>query len=156
MIDGHILQLILPNAIRLSLLDYMREVLPYEGGGVLLGKVHRGGPPVDTTFCAHRFFALSNILYSSTRFLADPKQTVAAVLCSRQEGETIIATVHSHPNADAFPSPRDLQEAFDYAIPHLIVGTVNSKITTNAFFYIKNPLGLSFRAIPLVFSNPIG
>ncbi len=149
-------QLVVSYAIHSNFIQDMRAALPYEGGGVLLGRVHHGSSPVDTTFFAHRFFVLPNTLQSSTRFLADPIQTVAAVLGSSHVGETIIATVHSHPNADAFPSIRDVQEAFDYTIAHVIVGTVTSKITTNAFFYRRNPLGYSFHAIPLVFSNPIG
>lgn len=154
-VDGLLIQLVLPYSIRSNLIQYMHDVLPYEGGGVLLGTVQHGSTLVDATFCAHRFFALPNTVQSPTRFLADPKRTVAAVIAACYGGETIIATVHSHPDANAIPSYRDLEEAFDYAIPHLILGQVTSSTTMKAFLYTKNPLGFSFHTVPLVFSNPI-
>jgi proteasome lid subunit RPN8/RPN11 len=44
-------------------------------------------------------------------FLMDPRQQIDAMRAMREEGESLFAIYHSHPDAPALPSAEDLQQA---------------------------------------------
>ncbi len=102
--------------IRHALLDeilaHARSEAPLECCGLLLGRAGR----IEESVRAR------NALASRTRFLIEPEDHFAALRHARQLGLEILGAYHSHPRGDAVPSPRDLDEATDPELLHLIVG----------------------------------
>jgi proteasome lid subunit RPN8/RPN11 len=67
-------------------------------------------------------FPARNLLDSPTRFQLDPADHFRAIRTARTRGTAVIGAYHSHPASPAVPSPRDLAEALDPDLLHLIVG----------------------------------
>jgi proteasome lid subunit RPN8/RPN11 len=58
---------------------------------------------------------------SETRYDADPRDLIDAVVALRQRGAEILAIYHSHPCWDAVPSQTDLRENHYGPVPRIIV-----------------------------------
>ena len=58
---------------------------------------------------------------SETRYDADPRDLIDAVVALRQRGAEIVAIYHSHPRWEAVPSQTDLRENHYGPVPRIIV-----------------------------------
>jgi proteasome lid subunit RPN8/RPN11 len=68
------------------------------------------------------FHPLRNIAPSgATRYDADPRDLIDAVVSLRQRGAEILAIYHSHPRWDPVPSQTDLRENHYGQVPRIIV-----------------------------------
>jgi proteasome lid subunit RPN8/RPN11 len=67
------------------------------------------------------FHPLRNASASETRYDADPRDLIDAVVSLRQRGAEILAIYHSHPRWAAVPSATDLAENHYGPIPRIIV-----------------------------------
>ena len=56
----------------------------------------------------------------------EPKQQVAAMKTMRESGEELFAIYHSHPNAPAIPSARDIEQAA-YPDAYYLIISLNTK-----------------------------
>lgn len=130
-------QLWLPPNVVYNILEHVQNALPFEGGGVLLGQKETKKQLLSfvSVFHAHCFVPIDNVEKSTTRYFSAPSQTVMAVLEANKRGVSLVATVHSHPNSVPVASRFDIQEAFSYAIPHLIVGHVSTTPLFQAYRY---------------------
>ncbi len=58
-----------------------------------------------------RCYPVSNVAnHPRSRFQLDPKQQIAAMRQMREQGETLFAIYHSHPNSPATPSITDIEQ----------------------------------------------
>jgi proteasome lid subunit RPN8/RPN11 len=103
---------ILPDAVRDDVIAHAREAAPAECCGVLVGTP---GEIVSAVRAA-------NLARNPSRFLIDPKDHIRARRDARTRGLEVVGFYHSHPNADARPSPTDLAEASYENHLYLIVG----------------------------------
>lgn len=67
------------------------------------------------------FHPLRNAAASETRYDADPRDLIAAVVALRDRGAEILAIYHSHPRWQAVPSKTDLRENHYGPVPRIIV-----------------------------------
>jgi proteasome lid subunit RPN8/RPN11 len=94
-----------------QLLAHARGEAPLECCGLLLG----GPGQIEAAFPAR------NLLASPTRFRVDPRDHFAALRAARGLGLVVVGSYHSHPASPAVPSPRDIAEAADDEMLHIIV-----------------------------------
>ena len=102
--------------IRRTALDLVlaqaRRHAPLECCGLLLGTAHQ----VEEAYPAR------NALASRTRYRVEPADHFAALRRARDVGLAVVGAYHSHPAGAPIPSPRDVREANDPDLLHLIVG----------------------------------
>ena len=78
--------------------------------------------------CAPRvssFHPLRNADASETRYDADPRDLIEAVIALRARGAEILAIYHSHPRWAAIPSRTDLSENYYGDVPRIIVSLLD-------------------------------
>lgn len=68
------------------------------------------------------FHPLRNVAVSETRYDADPRELIDAVVSLRARGAEILAIYHSHPRWAPVPSQTDLRENHYGDVPRIIVG----------------------------------
>lgn len=95
-----------------GIVRHARADAPLECCGLLLGARGR----VSVALPAR------NELASPTRFRIHPEDHFAALRRARELGLAIAGAYHSHPATAPVPSARDLREADDPGLLHLIVG----------------------------------
>ncbi|MGH9162959.1 MAG: M67 family metallopeptidase [Vicinamibacteraceae bacterium] len=94
--------------------DHARREWPNECCGLLLGTDER----IDEAVPARNLHA------SSSRFLVDPVDHLAAVRRARATARRIVGAYHSHPRTPPVPSARDLEEATYTEFVYMICGPV--------------------------------
>lgn len=105
-----------PDEIVAQILAHADADAPNECCGLLIGAVS------DDRCVIHAAFPARNSLRSRTRFEIEPLDHFAAIKQARASGLAVVGAYHSHPASAAVPSPRDLAEAEDPDLLHLIVG----------------------------------
>jgi proteasome lid subunit RPN8/RPN11 len=111
-----------PNATRMTMPRHVidritahaRAEQPNECCGLLLGADEH----IDEAVPARNLHA------SSSRFLVNPVDHLAAVRRARATGRRVVGAYHSHPETPPVPSPRDLEEATYTEFVYLICGPV--------------------------------
>jgi proteasome lid subunit RPN8/RPN11 len=69
---------------------------------------------------------LRNTAASETRYDADPRDLINAVVALRDCGAEILAIYHSHPRWEAVPSQTDLRENYYGPVPRIIVSLLGN------------------------------
>ena len=101
----------IPADIARAMVAHCLRDAPLECCGVL------GGVPPRVS----SFLPLRNAAASPTRYDADPRDLINAVVAMRQANAEILAIYHSHPQWEAIPSKTDLRENHYGAVPRIIV-----------------------------------
>jgi proteasome lid subunit RPN8/RPN11 len=94
-----------------AMTTHARAAYPQEACGLLAGRVRE----------ATRFIAMENVLASETAYEMDPAQLASTFRSMRENGEDLVAIVHSHPRGAAEPSRSDLDRAFYPAAAQIII-----------------------------------
>jgi proteasome lid subunit RPN8/RPN11 len=94
-----------------AMLDHCRRDAPFECCGIL-----GGVPPLVLSL-----HPLRNIAASETRYRADEKDLIQAVVFLRGRCHEILAIYHSHPRWKAVPSQTDLSQNYWGEMPRIIV-----------------------------------
>ncbi|WP_240910875.1 Mov34/MPN/PAD-1 family protein [Paludisphaera soli] len=102
----------IPPGVVEAMIAHCRREAPRECCG-LLG----GVPPLVSSFHPLRNAAPS----AETRYDADPRDLIDAVVELRRRDAEILAIYHSHPRWEAVPSRTDLEENHYGAVPRIIV-----------------------------------
>ena len=68
-------------------------------------------------------------------FLMDPRGQIRAMRTMRERGESMAGIFHTHPDAPARPSARDIAEARYADVYYLILSLVRSTHEIRAFYY---------------------
>lgn len=104
-----------PTAVLDALVAHAREEAPNECCGLLMG----------TAAAIEASIRTRNILASPTRYRIDPQDHFAAIKRVRREGGRIVGAYHSHLRTAAVPSERDVAEATDPGLLHVIVSLLD-------------------------------
>jgi proteasome lid subunit RPN8/RPN11 len=103
--------LTIPMAIHEAMVAHCLREAPLECCGILGGV----SPLVSS------FHPLKNVSASETRYDADPRDLIDAVVALRARGAEILAIYHSHPRWAPIPSQTDLRENHYGEVPRIIV-----------------------------------
>jgi len=110
--DGQsVLPLEIPADLHDGMIAHCRREDPLECCGIL------GGVPSR----ALSLHPLRNIDSSQTRYTADPKELIQALVWLREQGREVVAIYHSHPRWEAVPSATDLAQNYWGEMPRIIV-----------------------------------
>ena len=119
--------LIITQEIIDEMIRHSRSEAPVEACGYLAEK--------DGVVC--KCLTMKNIDASPVHYSMDPTQQFAAVRSCREEGMTVRAVYHSHPETSAYPSAEDIRLAYDPALSYVIVSLADSPPCINSFI-IRN------------------
>jgi len=106
-----VLPLEIPADLHGAMIAHCRRDDPLECCGIL------GGVP-PRVLSLH---PLRNIDASKTRYTADPKELIQALVWLREQHREILAIYHSHPRWQAVPSATDLTQNYWGEMPRIIV-----------------------------------
>jgi [CysO sulfur-carrier protein]-S-L-cysteine hydrolase len=101
----------IPQSILDMVVTHAREGLPLEVCGIL-------GGTADMVCSMYR---ISNRKASSTSFLMEPREQIAAMEALRLQGLEVLAFYHSHPGGPACPSDEDIRLAYYPDVTTVIV-----------------------------------
>ncbi|MGA2706187.1 MAG: M67 family metallopeptidase [Isosphaeraceae bacterium] len=107
----NVLPLEIPADLHGAMIAHCRRDDPLECCGIL------GGVP-PRVLSLH---PLRNIAASKTRYTADPKELIQALVWLREQHREILAIYHSHPRWEAVPSATDLTRNYWGEMPRIIV-----------------------------------
>ena len=110
-----------------KIVDHGKQEAPLEACGYLAEK--------DGLIC--KYIEMKNVDQSPIHYSMDPAQQFAAVKNCRDDGFTIRAVYHSHPETSAYPSAEDVKLAYDPSLSYVIVSLAKEKPNINSFT-IKN------------------
>nr|WP_303652751.1 M67 family metallopeptidase [Paludisphaera mucosa] len=130
----------IPAEVVAAMVDHCLRESPRECCG-LLG----GVPPRVSSFHPLRNAAGS----AETRYDADPRDLIEAVVDLRRRDAEILAIYHSHPRWEAIPSRTDLDENHYGAVPRIIVSLLNDPPDVRAWRLGRD----DFREIPWVIAD---
>lgn len=119
--------LIIPQTLFYEMISHCREVYPSEACGILAGKDGR----------VHKVYRMTNAENSAVSYLMDSREQLAVMKELSNQGLDITAIYHSHPYADALPSPKDIDLAF-YDDPFYVIVSLAHKDPLIRAFEIKN------------------
>jgi proteasome lid subunit RPN8/RPN11 len=106
--------LLVPRDIHDEMVAHCVREAPLECCGILGGIAPR----------VSSIHPLTNAAASETRYDADPRDLIDAVIALRQRGAEILAIYHSHPRWEAVPSATDLAENHYGPVPRIIVSLI--------------------------------
>jgi proteasome lid subunit RPN8/RPN11 len=95
-------------------------------------------------------FPLGNAAASETRYDADPRDLINAVVSLRQCGAEMLAIYHSHPRWPAVPSRVDLEENHYGSLPRIIVSLAGESPEVRVWELDRE----SFRELPWRIVDP--
>ena len=110
-----------------KIVEHGRLEAPLEACGYLAEK--------DGVVCHH--FELTNTDQSPEHYSMDPAEQFAVVRDSRDQGLSIRAVYHSHPETPARPSAEDIKLAYDPSISYVIVSLAGPQPITKSFIIKK-------------------
>jgi proteasome lid subunit RPN8/RPN11 len=100
------LEVHVPAAIRVEMVEHARHELPNEACGLIVGD-----RPANDGGAALRWVATRNALSSPYRYEIDPQDLLRVTIETDDDGEVIWGIVHSHVASPARPSPTDLRQS---------------------------------------------
>src|SRR5262249_54467466 len=98
----------------------------FEAATAVSGPQESRGRSGGVTPRVSSFHPLRNADASETRYSADEKDLINAIVAMRARGEDILAIYHSHPRWKAIPSRTDLKENYCGAVPRIIVSLLET------------------------------
>jgi proteasome lid subunit RPN8/RPN11 len=99
------------------MVTHCRAHHPNEACGLLAGKGSR----------VTKVYPMANTEPSPVSYFMEPKEQFRAMKEMRQEGLTMLAIFHSHPQSPAYPSVKDVSLAFYEDAVYLIISLMNPK-----------------------------
>ena len=128
---------VLPTAVRRSILDHARREFPLECCGLLVGRRRQIAFAV----------ACANVARSETRYRIAPREHIdlRRALRGFSPAVEIIGVYHSHPRGTPFPSPTDVADASYRDWLYVIAGRAGSRPALGAFLIRDNRV----RALPV-------
>ncbi len=105
-----------------AIIAHARQGLPHEVCGYLAGREE-----------ITKHYELTNLDKAADHFTMSPKEQFAVIKETRQQGLTIKAVYHSHPDTPARPSAEDIKLAYDPDISHVIISLATPKAEVKSF-----------------------
>jgi proteasome lid subunit RPN8/RPN11 len=132
----------IPRDLHDAMVAHCQREAPRECCGIL------GGIPPRVS----SLFPLANAAASETRYDADPRDLINAVVSLRQSGAEMLAIYHSHPRWPAVPSRVDLEENHYGLLPRIIVSLATATPEVRVWALDRE----SFRELPWRIVAPEG
>lgn len=130
---------ILPKELKQHMLDHALTSPQHEVCGLLAGN----------SFGLTSLYRIPNIAEDpATTFYMQPQAQITALKNMRLSDETLCGIYHSHPNSEAFPSDRDLQQAAYPGAAYLIISLKEAEPVIGSFMFD----GEQFQDIEMIIS----
>lgn len=129
----------IPKSIAQEMIDQSVKEAPIESCGYLAGK----DGVAKTRIYMH------NVDQSPEHFSFDPKEQFQALKQARNEGLSLLAVYHSHPESPARLSQEDIRLANDPTIIYIIVSLVESPPVIKAFKVQKADQDVKIDVVPV-------
>ena len=120
-------QITIPVGIFDEMIAYCRAGYPNEVCGILAGRGHE----------VSSLYRMRNVEGSPVSYLMDSKEQFQVMKALRDDGLSMVALFHSHPDSRAYPSAKDVALAFYEDSAYVIVGLSEKDPQAKAFF-IRN------------------
>ncbi|MDH7499086.1 MAG: M67 family metallopeptidase [candidate division NC10 bacterium] len=101
----------LPLRIYRAMIGHARTAFPHEACGILAGREGQ----------VERFYPTGNREASPVRFRVDPSEQLQVLRAIEELGWSMVGIFHSHVGGPAFPSPEDIQLAYDPDVLYVIL-----------------------------------
>ncbi len=108
------------------MIDHARATNPEECCGILAG-IHGQ---------VTKLYRTTNADHSPYHYTIEPNELIAAYQELENNGWELLATYHSHPRSEAYPSPTDIQSAFLPQSLYIIISLVPPNKPTIRVFRI--------------------
>lgn len=116
-------QLVIPNHLLEKVISHCKEIYPKEACGILAGKEG----------VIQKVYRMKNIENSLASYIMDSREQFVVMKKIRENGLDLTAIYHSHPDLDAYPSPKDIQLAFYSESVYIIIGLSAGEPKIRAF-----------------------
>ena len=116
-------QLAIPHKLISEMISHCKQIYPHEACGILAGKNN----------VVQKIYRMTNIEKSGVSYLMEPKEQFTVMKEMREQGLEMTAIYHSHPSADAYPSPKDINLAFYEDSFSVIVSLIHEEPVIRAF-----------------------
>jgi len=113
-----------------QIIAHGRSEAPLEACGYLAAK--------DGIVC--KCIAMKNVDASPVHYSMDPSEQFAAVRRCREEGFSLRAVYHSHPETAAYPSAEDIKLAYDPSLSYVIVSLAKSRPSIQSYMIRKDEI----------------
>jgi proteasome lid subunit RPN8/RPN11 len=108
-------RLIVPSHLLDEIIKHCKEEYPNEACGILAGK----------DGIVHKVYKMKNIEQSAFSYMMEPGEQFIVMKKMRENSLEMTAIYHSHPHADVYPSPRDINMAFYQDSFYMIVSLIH-------------------------------
>jgi len=117
----------IPQNIFDDMIAHCKEGYPYEACGILAGKDNK----------VSKLYRMRNVEGSPVSYLMDSQEQFQVMKTMRDEGLSIVALFHSHPDSPAYPSAKDVQLAFYEDSAYVIVSLASKETVAKAFSIVN-------------------
>ncbi|MBI5632022.1 MAG: M67 family metallopeptidase [Nitrospirae bacterium] len=118
--------LVIPREFIEQIVAHCRACYPDEACGILAGTGNR----------VTKVYAMKNAEPSPISYFMDTGEQFRVMKELRQEGLTMVAIFHSHPQSPAYPSATDIRLAFYDDLFYVIAGMLNGTLSELRAFTI--------------------
>ena len=108
-------ELVISSEFAEQMVTHCRACYPNEACGILAG----------TGNSVTKVYSMSNSEPSPISYFMEPKEQFRVMKELRQEGLTMLAIFHSHPQSPAYPSVKDVSLAFYQDAVYVIISMMN-------------------------------
>jgi len=115
--------LVIPKELLSEMLAHCKEIFPNEACGILAGKGN----------VVQRIYKMTNIEKSGVSYMMDPGEQFTVMKEMRENGLEMTAIYHSHPEASAYPSAKDISLAFYPDSLYVIASLIDEAPAVKAF-----------------------
>lgn len=119
--------IMLPKEFAQEMLAQAKEKAPYEACGIIAGK---GGRAV-------KLYRTANAEHSETTYRLEPEEQYKIFMEMEEKGWELWAIYHSHPAFPAYPSARDIKQAYFPEALYIIVSLAQEEPEIRAFRIVE-------------------
>jgi len=117
----------LPQEFAQEMIAQAKEEAPYEACGIIAGKEGKGV----------KLYRAANAGKSTTTYRLEPEEQHKIFVEMEEKGWELWAIYHSHPAFPAYPSARDIEQAYFPDSLYLIVSLAQEKPEIRAFRIVE-------------------
>lgn len=117
----------LPQEFAQEMIAQAREEAPYEACGVIAGQE---GKPI-------KLYRTANAEQSTTTYRLEPEEQYRIFMEMEEKGWELLGIYHSHPAFPAYPSARDIKQAYFPEAFYIIVSLAREEPEIRAFRIVE-------------------
>jgi proteasome lid subunit RPN8/RPN11 len=119
--------IMLPKEVAQEMIAQAKGEAPYEACGIIAGKEGR----------AVRLYRTANAEQSTTTYRLEPEEQYKIFVEMEKKGWELWAIYHSHPAFPAYPSARDIEQAYFPEALYIIVSLAQEEPEIRAFRIVE-------------------